>query len=235
MREIKENQVYLGDCLYGLEEMKKQGLAVDLIVTDPPYSIASTRAGGKSELSRSIQPMFDGLKKDNLIYGIDRRYLEAIWSVMKIPNIYIWCNGIQIPQYIQFFVTEHKCKMDILIWRKTNAMPLFCNKYLTDKEYCLYFRRGGYCQPMTYEKAKTVYDEPINIKDKRKYEHPTVKPLRIIQTIVENSSRVGELVLDPFIGSGTTAVACKNLNRRYIGFEANENFYNICTARLKET
>lgn len=124
--------------------------------------------------------------------------------------------------------------MDILIWRKTNAMPLFCNKYLTDKEYCLYFRRGGYCQPMTYEKAKTVYDEPINIKDKRKYEHPTVKPLRIIQTIVENSSRVGELVLDPFIGSGTTAVACKNLNRRYIGFEVNETFYNVCMSRIRE-
>lgn len=66
MREIKENKVYLEDCLYGLEEMKKQGLAVDLIVTDPPYSIASTRAGGKSELSRSIQPMFDGLKKRQL-------------------------------------------------------------------------------------------------------------------------------------------------------------------------
>ena len=141
------NQIYNMDCLLGIQKMLEHGIQVDLIVADPPYYIKSTKAGGHSELSRSIQPMNDQLAQNKLTAGIDDVYLKAMWDVMKVPNIYIWCNGAQIPQYIDFFVKQRKCKMDMIIWRKTNATPLFCNKYLSDKEYCLYFRRGAYCQP----------------------------------------------------------------------------------------
>lgn len=229
---LKINQIYNMNCLIGIQQMLEQNMQVDLIVTDPPYFIKSTRAGGKSELARSIQPMNDQLAQNRLTVGIDEVYLKAMWDVMKVPNIYIWCNGAQIPQYIDFFVKQRKCKMEIIIWRKTNATPLFCNKYLSDKEYCLYFRRGAYCQPPTYEQAKTVYELPINIKDKRLYDHPTVKPLPIIRNLVENSSKTGYLVLDPFIGSGTTAVACRELKRNFIGFEINPNYYAASQKRL---
>lgn len=229
---LEINNVYNMDCLFGIRQMIAQGLKVDLIVTDPPYFIRSTRAGGKSELARSIQPMNDELQNNNLTVGIDESHLEAMWDVMKKPNIYIWCNGAQIPQYIDFFVKKKKCKMDIIVWRKTNATPLFCNKYLSDKEYCMYFRKGGYCQPQSYEKAKTVYDLPINIKDKRLYGHPTIKPLSIIRNLVETSSKTNSLVLDPFIGSGTTAVACKELGRNYIGFEIDAAYHTKCLERL---
>ena len=222
-------------CLLGIQKMLEQNMQVDLIVTDPPYFIKSTRAGGKSELARSIQPMNDQLAQNRLTIGIDEVYLKAMWDVMKVPNIYIWCNGAQIPQYMDFFVKQRKCKMEIIIWRKTNAMPLFCNKYLSDKEYCLYFRRGAYCQPPTYEQAKTVYEQPINAKDKRLYGHPTIKPLPIIRNLVENSSREGCLVLDPFMGSGTTAVACRELNRNFIGFEINPDYYAASLKRLAAT
>lgn len=56
--------------------------------------------------------------------------------------------------------------MDIIIWNKTNALPLFNNRYLSDKEYCLYFSKGGYYSPKSYEDAKTVFLYPINTKDK---------------------------------------------------------------------
>ncbi len=229
---LEINNIYNMDCLYAIQQMIAQGMKVDLIVTDPPYFIRSTKAGGKSELARSIQPMNDELQNNNLTVGINEEHLEAMWAVMKKPNIYIWCNGAQIPQYIDFFVKEKKCKMDIIVWRKTNATPLFCNKYLSDKEYCMYFRKGGYCQPQSYEKAKTVYDLPINIKDKRLYGHPTIKPLSIIRNLVETSSKPDSLVLDPFIGSGTTAVACKELGRNYIGFEIDTAYHRKCLERL---
>ncbi|MFQ7078575.1 MAG: hypothetical protein ACLRSW_11910, partial [Christensenellaceae bacterium] len=154
---LKINQIYNMDCLLGIQKMLEHEIQVDLIVADPPYFIKSTKAGGHSELARSIQPMNDQLAQNKLTAGIDDVYLKAMWDVMKVPNIYIWCNGAQIPQYIDFFVRQRKCKMDMIIWRKTNATPLFCNKYLSDKEYCLYFRRGAYCQPLSYDKAKTVY------------------------------------------------------------------------------
>ena len=75
----------------------------------------------------------------------------------------------------------------------------------------------------------------INIKDKRAYDHPTVKPLPIIRNLVENSSREGALVLDPFMGSGTTAVACKELNRNFIGFEINPDYHAASLQRLAVT
>ena len=226
------NEIYNMHCLDGIQQMLEQTMQVDLIVTDPPYLIKSTKAGGRSELARSIQPMNDELAKNNLTVGIEDVYLKAMWDVMKIPNIYIWCNGALLPQYIEFFVNKRKCKMDIIVWHKTNAMPLFHNKYLSDKEYCLYFRRGAYCNPNTYTKAKTVYEFPLNVKDKRLYNHPTVKPLPIIRNLVENSSKPGYLVLDPFMGSGTTAVAAKELGRNYIGFEINKDYFEASQRRL---
>lgn len=136
--------------------------------------------------------------------------------------------------YLNYFVDKHKCNFDILIWNKVNAPPTFNNKYLTDKEYCLYFRKGGYCNPANYEDAKTVWYLPINIKDKNKWGHPTIKPLHIIETLIKNSTREGDTVLDTFVGSGTTLVACKNLNRNGIGFELDEDFYKIAYNRLNE-
>ena len=117
--------------------------SIDLIVTDPPYLIESTNAGSNSELSKSIQKMNDQLAEGVLTDGITNDILEEFVRVMKKINIYIWCNHKQIIQYLDFFVKKYDCKFDILIWNKSNATPLFNNKYLTDKEYCLYFRRGG--------------------------------------------------------------------------------------------
>ena len=153
--------------------------------------------------------------------------------VMKTPNIYIWCNHKQIPMYLDYFVTKNNCSFDIIIWNKSNAMPLFNNKYLTDKEYCLYFRKGAYCQPCCYEDAKTVYLQPINTSDKEKFNHPTIKPMNIIKTLIKNSSKENEVVLDCFMGSGTTCVACKNMGRKYIGFEIDEKWFKVAQDRLK--
>ena len=178
--------------------------------------------------------MNDELKENSLTNGFDTRLLDEYTRVMKNINIYMWCNHKQIPLYLDYFVTHKKCSFDILIWNKNNATPLFNNKYLTDKEYCLYFRKRGHCQPANYNEAKTVFYQPINIKDKRKYNHPTIKPLNIIETIIRNSSKEGQTILDPFMGSGTTGVACINENRNFIGYELNEEYFNIAQNRLRE-
>lgn len=176
--------------------------------------------------------MNDEIERQGLTKGFDCSVLDELVRVMKKINIYVWCNARQIPGYIDYFVRGKKTTFDILIWNKTNATPLFCNKYMTDKEYCLYFRKGGYCQPSSYEKAKTVFYQPINIKDKRKFGHPTIKPLNIIENLVENSSKENQVVLDPFMGSGTTGVACKKLGRKFIGIEIDKNYFTIAKERI---
>jgi site-specific DNA-methyltransferase (adenine-specific) len=226
------NKITCGDSYDLIKELPDK--SVDLIVTDPPYLIENTKAGGHSNLAKSIQGMNDELANGILTQGINEEILDEFMRVMKVPNIYIWCNHKQIPMYLDYFVNKHKCSFDIIIWVKTNAMPLFNNKYLTDKEYCLYFRKGAYCNPYSYEEAKTVYFQPINITDKQLFEHTTIKPINIIQTLIKNSSKENDIVLDTFMGSGTTAVACQEIGRQFIGFEIAEKWVKVANDRLNK-
>ncbi len=229
---MEYDYIECGDCLELMKNIPDK--SIDLIVTDPPYLIENTKAGGKSKLAKSIQNMNDEIENNNLTRGFDIIVLDEFVRVMKNINLYVWCNHKQIPMYIDYFVNKLNCSFDILIWNKTNAMPLFNNKYLTDKEYCLYFRKGGYCNPSNYEQAKTVFYQPINSKDKKQYGHPTIKPLNIIKNLILNSSYEGDIILDPFMGSGTTPVACVETNRHYIGFELEPKYFDIACKRLDE-
>lgn len=230
---IDTDKIYCQDCLEGLKQLPEK--SIDLIMTDPPYLIKDIHAGGHSRLAHSIQPVNNLLKENGLDIGINPDILPEMVRVMKKINCYIWCNKAQIPDYLDFFVGELKCSFDIIIWWKTNPPPLRNNKYICDKEYCLYFRKGAYCQPTSYEAAKTVFHQPLNVKDKKIYPHPTIKPLNIIRTLIDNSSRPGDIILDPYMGSGTTAVACIDLERKYIGYEMNRDYYVVAQRRIADT
>ena len=111
-------------------------------------------------------------------------------------------------------------------------MPTYNNKYLSDTEYCFYARKCGYCNPETYTDASTLYQAPINQDDKKHYKHPTIKPIQLVEKVIKNSSRYGDVIIDPFMGSGTTGVACKNLDRNFIGVELTKEYFNISVKRI---
>lgn len=94
--------------------------SVDLVVTDPPYLMQNIHEYKGNELGKHIIKYQQPLQEKNLTEGYDIRILDEIFRVMKAPNIYIWCNIAQVPMYIKYFVLEKKCRMDILIWNKTN-------------------------------------------------------------------------------------------------------------------
>lgn len=225
--------LYCGDCLEVLKDIPDN--SVDLIATDPPYLIPAINGGGSVNTIKKLNQSLQDLKKADITKGYDIELFGNEFNrVMKEINIYFWCNKLQIPQYLEFYVGKHKCKFDIICWHKTNALPTYSNKYLSDTEYLLYFRKGkGKCFPQSYEDAKTYYIAPINHKDKKEWDHPTIKPLDITEKIIRNSSREGQTVLDPFMGSGTTGVACKNLNRKFIGIELDETYFKTAQRRLK--
>ena len=226
------NKIYNQDCMIGIKSIPDK--SIDLIITDTPYSFRKIKSSAQTRLSNTINSTQDKLNKSNLVKDYDHRIWAELIRVMKKINMYIWCSKDQLPELIQYFVIENKCSYDLIIWNKTNPPPTFNNKYITDKEFCLYVRKGGYCQPVSYESGKTVYYQPANVKDKKQYNHPTIKPLNIIENLIKNSSRPGDLVLDPFIGSGTTAVASILNNRNYIGFETNKKYYDICLQRIND-
>lgn len=219
-----------------LELIKKiPDKSIDLIVTDPPYDISATNGGGTINKVKKLNKSLNDLVEADITNGYDiEKYGEEFMRIMREPNIYLWCNKKQIPYYFKFYVEKYKCKFEILVWNKTNSLPTYSNKYLSDKEYCLYFFKGkGKTFPQNYEDAKTVYIAPINHKDKKEFGHPTIKPLDITEKIIRNSSREGQVILDCFMGSGTTGVACKHLNRNFIGMELNEEYFNIAKKRIE--
>lgn len=133
---------------------------------------------------------------------------------------------------MNYFVKEKGCYMEVLCWCKTNPTPLTNNVWLPDIEYCLMFREKN-CQLYgSYETKSKYFISAINKKDKNNYNHPTIKPLEFVKRHIINSTQPNDIVLDTFLGSGTTCVAAKELGRQYIGFEINEKYFKIAQDRL---
>ena len=99
-------------------------------------------------------------------------YGEEFLRVCKEPNIFIWCNKKQIPKYFNYYLGRKNLNFEILTWHKTNAMPAYSKKYLTDTEFILYFKGRGVCNPNCYEDAKTYYVSPANKKEKKSLSSP---------------------------------------------------------------
>ncbi len=226
------NKIYNEDCYEGIKKIPDK--SIDLIVTDPPYEMSR---GGMTGIfkyrNNSGHKYYDEIMDKKLDKGIDLKILDEYVRVMKKINIYIWCNKDQIYDYMTFFTKKHNCNFEIIIWAKIDPTPFTCGHYLKDKEYCLFFWEKGVKLKGNFETMKTVYVSQKNKKDGKEYGHPTIKPLDIIENLIKNSSDVGGVILDSFIGSGTTAVACKKLGRNFIGFEINKHFYDIALDRLK--
>ena len=177
--------------------------------------------------------VYEELDGKNLMDGFGEEVLQELVRVCKGVNIYLFCSKLQIPWLTHFFCEKHGCGLEVIVWEKTNPVPLCSNKWLNDKELCLFFRKDAYCKPGCMANARTVFRYPINQKDKKRYGHPTIKPLPIIERIVLNSSRPGDVVLDPFMGSGTTAIACIREKRHYIGFEKSEEYWRKSMERIR--
>ena len=220
------NVVYNEDCLEGMKQIPNK--SVDLVITDPPYLIDTVGSGLYSQKDKQYIKELNFMKD-----GFSKEILDEICRVMKKINLYIFCSQKQIIPLLDYFVREKKCNWNIITWHKTNPIPACGNKYLTDTEYVLFFREKGVKIYGDYQTKFTYYLTSLNQKDKIKYNHPTIKPLNIIQNFIINSSKEGEIVLDPFMGSGTTAIACMNTNRNFIGFEIDKGYYDIILERIK--
>lgn len=231
---IELDKIYNEDCLTGMQRIPDG--AVGLIVTDPPYVVTKIHNGGQMFSDKKAYGYYQQLDESGLCDGYDIEGFSR--EVRRLQggkvNAYFWCNKRQIPQYMKTYVDGLHCKFEIICWHKQNALPTFSNKYLTDTEYCLYLHTGGFTHPRSYEDARTYDVSYINHEDKRRWQHPSIKPVTMIQRFIRNSSQEGGVVLDPFIGSGTTAIACIKEKRHFLGFELNKEYFDIAQRRIDE-
>lgn len=135
---------------------------------------------------------------------------------------------------MSFFVGKHKCRFNLLVWCKTNGVPATNNTWLPNLEHCLVFK--GENAPRYndgYELKSKWYISSTNKNDKDQFLHPTCKPLELVERHLKHSCKEGDVVFDPFLGSGTTCIAAKHCGCKYIGFEINEKYYQIAKDRLQ--
>lgn len=233
---MKLNYIDNINCREGLRDIPDK--SVDLIVTDPPYEIVAGGAGGAFGADkRKYHEQYATLDKQEkksagiVCEGFDFSILDECIRVLKKINIYIWCSKLQVRKLLNYF-EDHGCVTDILTWHKTNPIPNCNNTYLSDTEYLIFAREKGVPLYGNYATKKKWYATPTNKADKDKWGHPTIKPLNITMNLVTNSSEPDAVVLDPFMGSGTTAVACLKTGRNYIGFELDAGYCQIAERRI---
>ena len=225
---FETNNIYNEDCYKAIKDIPDK--SIDLVYIDIPYLIDN---GGCSdnELSKRAKRL-RSVELESIRHGIDYSILDELVRVLKSIYIYIWCNKNQILDIANYF-NDKGCHMEILCWCKSNPTPLTNNVWLPDVEYCLMFREKG-CQLYgDYESKSKFYLSSINKDDKNLFGHPTIKPLQFVKNHIKNSTKENDIVLDCFLGSGTTAVACKETGRQYLGFEIDKDYFKIAQDRIK--
>lgn len=209
--------------------------SIDLIVTDPPYPTTkrgiskNTTTGGlvRSELGRKGK-----IFKYNDIKPIE--YIPEFYRILKDgSHCYIMTNHVNLYEILTVAKESGFHFIKSLIWNKGNK--IMGQYYMSQFEYILFFRKGkgkkinkcGTADILNIPNKKTKDENGKNI-------HDTEKPIELMKILVENSSQEGEIVFDPFVGVGSTAIACKELNRQYIGVELDEHYYNIAVNRVND-
>jgi len=236
------NNIYNENCYEAIKQIPDK--SIDLVYMDPPYILETEGAGFFGKKSDDYSIAYKGKKAytwggeryvmqeiNDIKNGFDFKLFDELIRVMKKINIYIWCSQKQLVPILNYFI-DKKCNWNLITWHKSNPIPACGNKYLSDTEYCLFFREKGVKIHGTFDTKFTYYVTTSNMKDKKEFNHPTIKPLDIVKNHIINSSQENDLILDPFIGSGTTAVACKELKRNYLGFEINKTYYETALKRL---
>ena len=215
-----------GDCLELLQSIPDE--SIDLILTDPPYNIA--RKNNFQTMGRA------GIDFGEWDKGFDQMtWLEEIPRILSRNGSAVifndWKNIGEIAKHCEKLGLTIK---DMLRWEKTNPMPRNRDRrYITDYECAIWLTNKG--AKWKFNRNDAAYQRP-----EFKYPvvmgadrvHPTQKPVQLLEDIILIHSNCGDIVCDPFMGSGSTGVACMNTGRHFIGIELDDKYFEIAEQRI---
>ena len=210
------NQTYNIDCLIGMQEIDSK--SIDMILTDLPYGEVNRDSNGLRNLN----------KKDADIFNMDINQICSEFIRITRGSIYVFCGTEQVSEIRKNLVKEG-LSTRLIIWEKTNPSPMNGETiWLSGIECCVYGKKkggtfNGFCN-------NTV----LRYSTQHSKLHPTQKPIKLFEELIKKSSNEGDTILDPFMGSGTTGVACVQLNRNFIGYEISPDYFKIAEKRISE-
>lgn len=225
IEHIGEATLYLGDCRELLPE-----IACQHIITDPPYedelhgAIGRIRRADGREMVDSLG--FGGINADRDL--VARLFTESasgwVLAFTLAEGVRAWRDALQ----------SAGAKYDTcLFWVKPDASPRFNGQGAArGAECCVTAWAGTGYRSWNGGGKRGVFTHPVNVN--RQGEHPTEKPLPLMRDLVSLYTNAGEIVCDPFMGSGTTGIACIDLNRPFIGIELEPQYFDLACRRIAE-
>jgi len=250
--EKYENSILEGNCIEMMNRLPAE--SVDMIFADPPYNL-QLQGDLKRPNNSTVDAVDDDWDQFESFAAYDtftRDWLTAAKRLLK-PNGTIWVIG----SYHNIFRVGATLQdlgywmLNDVIWRKTNPMPNFRGRRFTNAHetmiWCSKDKDSKYL--FNYEAMKALNEDKQmrsdwtlslctggeRLKDNGKKAHPTQKPESLLQRVILSSTKPGDVVLDPFFGTGTTGAVAKKLGRKYIGLEQDRRYIELATERLAKT
>jgi DNA modification methylase len=226
---MKINEIINGNAYELIKDLPDK--SIDAIYTDIPYEFEAGGSSSNAGLINRIRKRNDELA--DIRKGIDYTIIDEFIRVMKKVNLFIWCSKKQVPEIFQIVLGKRPdLYFEIIVWTKNNPTPTTNQTWLPDVEYCLYFREKGVVLNDGYEIKSKWWNSSINKNDKDDYGHPTIKPLELVKRHLLHTTQSGDLILDPFSGSGTTAIAAIETGRKFIAYELSKDYHQASINRL---
>lgn len=224
------DKIYNEDCLIGMAKIADG--TIDCIATDPPYKLTSRGATGTMSGYWTTDKAKKGIVFEHNDIEVEQ-YLPEFYRILKADaHCYVMCNNLNMPHFFEVIGKSDFHFVKLLVWDKQTKI---CGTYYMGQvEYIFLLRKGkdkpinncGTSDLLSFANARDKNKDGSNI-------HDSQKPIALMQTLIENSTDVGGIVLDPFMGSGTTALASIRSNRHYIGFEVSQDYYKLALQRIK--
>lgn len=202
------------DCMLYMKTLQQK--SVDLVLTDIPYDVVNRSSGGLRNLDKE--------KADISTFNLT----DFIYKICKLTkkSIYVFCSTEQCSE-IRKIMIDCDLSTRHCIWEKTNPSPMNGEKmWLSSIENCIYGRRPNAIFTEHCKSSVWKYPHENNTV------HPTQKPLNLFKYLIKTSTDVNDLVFDPCLGSGTTAIACKETQRRFIGCEQDLSYFKKAVKRI---
>jgi len=228
------NKIILGDCLDIMKDIPDS--SINLIITDPPYGIDYQSNRQAIDRKRSNQRKGD--------VNIRQKYFSKIKNDVEVPvewikesfrvlkgnsALYVFCRWDKIQKIIDYAESVGFKTKNFIILRKSNhGMGDLKGQYAPTYEGLLYFSKDRH---ILHKRLNDVIDVPVKFSGSIRL-HPNEKPESWFMPFIENSSEIKDTILDPFVGSGTMAMVFKNLDRKFIGIEKDEKYYQVACERI---
>ncbi|MGL5656048.1 MAG: DNA-methyltransferase [Fusobacteriaceae bacterium] len=233
-------KLYNDDCIKAIKLIEEK--SVDLVITDPPYNLGSFMKKRQTNLNRMRENFFVGAGWDNLEYKEWYEHMDKLFKEMgrvsKIgASMLVFMSLIRIESIIEIAEKHGFYYKTTGIWHKTNPMPRNMNlHFINSVEGWIYFTYKKRTGTFNNEN-KAIHDfietSTINKSEKTHGKHPTQKPEKLIEFFIKLLSNENDVVLDPFMGSGTSGAVATKLKRRFIGIELLEEYFRISHLRIK--